>query len=179
MTAFHKPQCLNEFLAPTASATQMLYDAPNMQTTQRLVRLNIGTPTYMRAPGEAPGTFAIESAMDELAYALGMDLVALRLKNYAEQNPEDGKPWSSKSLRECYTVASEKFGWDKRTPMPGSMKTPDGKLIGWGMATATYPFLRQTASALARISKEGTGYSQAGTQGFRHGNVHGDDPNRF
>ena len=154
----------DEFLAPTATATRVLYNSPNEETTQRLVRLDMGTPTYMRAPGEAPGTFALESAMDELAYALDMDPVALRLKNYAEKDPDSGKPWSSKSLRACYQTASENFGWKERTAAPGSMKTADGTLIGWGMATATYPVFRQTASAFARISKDGTAYSQAGTQ---------------
>ena len=154
----------DEFLEPAAKGTRMLYAAPNEETTQRLVRLDAGTPTYMRAPGEAPGSFGIESAMDELAYALGMDPVALRLKNYAETNPEDGKPWSSKSLRECYAVASEKFHWAERTPAPRSMTTPDGKLRGLGMATATYPTNRQASSAFAQIFQNGTGYSKAGTQ---------------
>ena len=154
----------DEFLETSAVATRMLYAAPNEETSHRLVRLDAGTPTYMRAPGEAPGTFGIESAMDELSYELGMDPVALRLKNYAESNPESGKPWSSKSLRECYTAASEKFNWAERTPAPRSMMTADGKLRGLGMATATYPVNRQAASAFAQIFKDGTGYSKAGTQ---------------
>ncbi len=154
----------DEFLEPAAKGTRMLYAAPNEETTQRLVRLDAGTPTYMRAPGEAPGSFGIESAMDELAYELGMDPVALRLKNYAESNPEDGKPWSSKSLRECYTAASDKFHWAERTPAPRSMTTSDGKLRGLGMATATYPTNRQASAAFAQIFQNGTGYSKAGTQ---------------
>ena len=140
------------------------YSSTNAETSHLLVRLDAGAPTYMRAPGEASGTFALESAMDELAYALNMDPVALRLKNYAEQDLEEGKPWSSKSLRACYQTAAEKFGWDKRTPAPGSMKAGDGRLIGWGMATATYPVRRSPSSALARRLPDGTAYVQAGTQ---------------
>ena len=154
----------DEFVEPTAAATRILYHSSNAETSHRLVRLDTGTPTFMRAPGEASGTFAIESAMDEMAYALDMDPIALRLKNYAEQDPEEGKPWSSKSLRACYETASEKFGWGKRTPTPGSMKADDGKLIGWGMATATYPVRRSPSSALARLLPDGTAYVQAGTQ---------------
>ncbi len=154
----------DEFAEPSAAVTRLLYAVPNQETSHRLVRLDVGTPTYMRAPGEASGTFAIESAMDELAYALDMDPVALRLKNYAEKEPESGKPWSSKSLRECYEVASEQIGWGKRTPAPGSMKTADGLLIGQGMATATYPMLRFPSSALARLLPDGSADVQAGTQ---------------
>ena len=154
----------DEFLEPTALATRILYATPNEETSHLLVRLDVGTPTFMRAPGEASGTFAIESAMDELSYELGMDPVALRLKNYAEKDPDSGKPWSSKSLRQCYAVASEKFHWAERNPKPRSMTTEDGKLRGLGMATATYPVNRQAASAFAQIFKDGTGYSQAGTQ---------------
>ena len=154
----------DEFVEPSAAATRILYDSPNEETSHRVVRLDAGTPTFMRAPGESSGTYALEAAMDELAYALAMDPVALRLKNYAEKDPESGKPWSSKSLRQCYQTASEKFGWDKRTPTPGSMKTADGQLVGWGMATATYPTRRSPSSALARLLPDGTAYVQAGTQ---------------
>lgn len=154
----------DEFVEPSAAVTRLLYAVPNQETSHRVVRLDVGTPTYMRAPGEASGTFALESAMDELAYTLNMDPIALRLKNYAEKNPEDGKPWSSKSLRECYRVGAEKFGWKERTPAPGSMKTPGGQLTGWGMATATYPVVRFPSSALARLLPDGTALVQAGTQ---------------
>ena len=98
----------------------------------------------MRAPGEAPGTFALESAMDELAYELKMDPIELRLRNHADTDPEYKKPWSSKSLKECYRIGAEKFGWSKRQPEPRSMR--DGKwLVGYGMATATYPVNRSPA----------------------------------
>ncbi len=154
----------DEFVEPSAVVTRILYDTPNEQTSHRLVRLDVGTPTFMRAPGEASGTFAMESAMDELAYSLKMDPMALRLKNYAEKDPDSGKPWSSKSLRQCYQVGADKFGWSKRTLEPRSMKTADGLLLGWGMATATYPVRRSPSSALARLLPDGTAYVQAGTQ---------------
>ncbi|HEX7934512.1 MAG TPA: xanthine dehydrogenase family protein molybdopterin-binding subunit [Paraburkholderia sp.] len=143
--------------------TRMLYAVPNQVTTHRLVPLNVGTPTFMRAPGETTGSFALESAMDELAAALHMDPLALRLKNYAEADPQENKPWSGKSLRECYQIGAEKFGWSRRSPAPRSMR--DGHtLIGMGMATATYPANRSEAGAMARILPDGTAMIASGTQ---------------
>src|SRR3954462_6603218 len=109
----------------------------------------------MRAPGESSGNFALESAMDERSYALGMDPLELRLRNHADQEPQSGKPWSSKSLKACYQEASERFGWRKRNAKPGSMR--DGRLlVGWGMATATYPAHQRPASATATLRPDGT-----------------------
>jgi xanthine dehydrogenase YagR molybdenum-binding subunit len=144
-----------DYVEPCANLTRMLYESPNIETSHRLVKLDLGAPTFQRAPGEAPGTFALESAMDELAVALGMDPVELRLKNYAEKDPESGKEWSSKSLRECYRVGAERFGWSKRSREPGTMR--DGNvLVGYGMATATYPTYRLPASASARLTLDGS-----------------------
>ena len=143
--------------------TRMLYAVPNLATTHRLVPLNVGTPTFMRAPGEATGSFALESAMDELAYALDMDPVELRLKNYAEVSPHERKPWSSKQLRECYRVGAERFGWARRPRKPRTMHAGD-TLIGMGMATATYPARRSEASATAQILPDGTANVVSGTQ---------------
>ena len=145
---------IEEWLESCVLATRILSDCPNQETSHSLVRLNVGTPTFMRAPGEATGMFALESALDELAYALDMDPIALRLENYAEADPESGKPWSSKSLRECYRFGAEMFGWARRTPTPRSMKDGD-QLIGLGMATATYPARRMPASAEACIHPDG------------------------
>lgn len=143
--------------------TRMLYEVPNLATSHRLVPLNVGTPTFMRAPGETTGSFALESALDELAVALKMDPIALRLKNYAEIDPQEGKPWSSKQLRECYRLGAERFGWSKRQAAPRSMR--DGTtLIGMGMATATYPGHRSEAAAFARIMPDGTAVVASGTQ---------------
>jgi xanthine dehydrogenase YagR molybdenum-binding subunit len=148
--------------------TRMLYDVPNVQTTQRLVKLNVGTPTFNRGPGESSGTFALESAIDELAYELGLDPVELRLRNYANKDPENGLPFSSKSLRECYAKGAERFGWASRNARPRSMR--DGEaLVGWGMSTATYPAKRLPASALAQLTSDGTIVVQAATHEFGTG----------
>jgi len=146
----------DDFIENCAVITRMLYAVPNQITTHRGVRYDVVTPTYMRAPGESSGSFALESAMDELAYATGLDPVTLRLRNYAESDPESGKPWSSKSLRQCYTRAAAQFGWDGRNPLPRSMRTKDGLLLGMGMATATYPSNRSTAAAEVTLNADGS-----------------------
>ena len=131
-----------------------IYACPNIRAANKVVELNVSSGTYMRAPGETPGMYALESAMDELAYALKMDPIAIRLANYAEDDPVDHKPWSSKSLRQCYEQAAEKIGWSRRTAEPRSMR--DGRLlIGVGMASATYPAHRSPASARAKIDADG------------------------
>jgi xanthine dehydrogenase YagR molybdenum-binding subunit len=154
---------IEDWIEPAALTTRMLYACPNQITSHRLAKLNIGTPTFMRAPGEATGTFALESALDELAYALNMDPVRLRLQNYAENDPDSGKPWSSKSLRECYRTGAERFGWERRSAQPRSMRAGE-KLVGLGMATATYPAYRSPASARARILADGTAVVSSGSQ---------------
>jgi xanthine dehydrogenase YagR molybdenum-binding subunit len=145
----------DEFVEPCGVLTTMLYASPALRVTHRINRLNYGTPTYMRAPGESSGSFALESAMDELAYAAQLDPIELRLRNYAETDPTENKPFSSKSLRECYARGAEAFGWKTRNPQPRSMR--DGRyLIGMGMATATYPTNRSKASASAQIRPDGS-----------------------
>jgi xanthine dehydrogenase YagR molybdenum-binding subunit len=154
---------IEDWTESSAIVTRMLYAVPNQETSHRLAKMNIGTPTFMRAPGESTGTYALEAAMDELAFELKIDPVQLRLQNYAESDPKDGKPWSSKSLRECYRVGAEKFGWSKRNPQPRSMRSGN-TLIGMGMATATYPSKRSAATAMARILPDGTALVQSGSQ---------------
>jgi xanthine dehydrogenase YagR molybdenum-binding subunit len=146
----------DEFIENSAAITRMLYAVPNQITTHRGVRYDVVTPTYMRAPGESSGSFALESAMDELAYATGVDPVTLRLRNYAESDPESGKPWSSKSLRQCYAQAADRFGWSGRDARPRSMRTTDGLLRGMGMASATYPSNRSTAAADVTLHADGS-----------------------
>lgn len=142
------------------SATRMLYASPNCITKYRLVRGNVQTPLYMRAPGECSGLFALDSALDELAYKLKIDPLEFRIRNHAATDPENGLPWSSKSLLECYRQGAEKFGWSRRTMEPRSMR--DGRnLIGLGMATATYPMYRFPSSARARIFSDGTAVVQS------------------
>ena len=153
----------DEFVETASLSARMLYDSPNNSTSHNLVRSDIGTPSFTRAPGEAPGTYGLESAMDEMAYALKMDPIEFRLKNYAESDPEKKKPWSSKSLRECYKQGAERFGWSRRPIEPRSMR--DGNsLVGWGMATAVYPTRRSPSSASARLNADGTFSVDAGTQ---------------
>ena len=143
-----------EFVESAAVPTRILYACPNTATSHRLVELDTIAPTYQRAPGESVGVLALECAMDELAAELRMDPLELRLWNYAEQDPHEGLPWSSKSLRECYRQGAERFGWSSRKPEPRSMR--DGQLLlGWGMATATYPMNRRPASARARVLQDG------------------------
>ncbi|MGI4814636.1 MAG: xanthine dehydrogenase family protein molybdopterin-binding subunit [Janthinobacterium lividum] len=154
---------LEDWSETSAVLSRMLYAVPNQSTSHRLVRLNLGTPTFMRAPGETTGSFALESTLDELATQLGVDPIDLRLRNYAQNNPEDGKPFSSKSLKQCYEQGAERFGWSRRQAPPRSMR--DGHtLIGMGMATATYPAQRSAASALARLLPDGSAQVASGTQ---------------
>jgi xanthine dehydrogenase YagR molybdenum-binding subunit len=152
-----------EFTEACGLPTRMLYACPNVRTTHRIVELDTHVPTYMRAPGETPGVYALECAVDELAVALGIDPLELRLKNYAEADPDDGKPFSSKSLRECYQQGAERFGWSKRNPAPRSTRDALGRLVGSGMATVTYPMNRRPASALAKIFADGTAVVQSGS----------------
>jgi xanthine dehydrogenase YagR molybdenum-binding subunit len=146
---------IDEFIEACGTTTRFLYSCPNVRIDHRAVRVNIATPTPMRAPGENPGLFALESALDELAYKLGMDPVQLRIINHADFNEHTGKPWSSKYLKECYHVAADRFGWQKRDPRPGSMRAGD-LLVGWGMATATYPGIRGPGAAKVRILQDGS-----------------------
>lgn len=153
---------VDDFTEPCTAITRTLYASDSLRTTQRLATLHLGVPTYMRAPGEASGSFALESAMDELAYALRRDPLALRLANYAEQDPEKNLPWSGKGLRECYLRGAERFGWARRTAAPGSMR--DGRmLVGWGMATATYPANRRPAKASASLYPDGSAVLRSAT----------------
>ena len=151
----------DDFLEPAALVSRHQYRADHLDTKHRLVRLDIGTPTYMRAPGESSGSFALESAIDELAYQLGIDPLDFRLINYAEVDPSDGKPFSSKSLRRCYELGAQRFGWQKRTRRL-ELNLRDGKLVGTGMATASYPANYTKASALARMNPDGTVLVQSG-----------------
>lgn len=160
---------IEDYLESAAFPTRVMYACPNISTTSRLVPLNLGTPTYMRAPGVATGTYAIEVAMDELAYELKMDPLELRLANYAEVDPQSKKPFTEKNLRQCYQKAAEKFGWAKRTHEPRSMRN-GRELIGWGMATETYPGHNLAASALVRFQPDGRVIVASGTQEIGTGN---------
>ncbi|HEY1764960.1 MAG TPA: xanthine dehydrogenase family protein molybdopterin-binding subunit [Opitutaceae bacterium] len=144
-------------------ASAILYQCPNAHISHRVARLNTGTPCPTRAPGEAPGTFALESAMDELAEKLRMDPVELRIRNHADDDPQEGKPWSSKHLIECYERGAALFGWSRRTPEPRSMRA-DGDWVGYGMATAVYPANKRPAAAAVRIYPDGRVLVRVATQ---------------
>jgi xanthine dehydrogenase YagR molybdenum-binding subunit len=146
---------VDDYVDRIVEPTPFLYRCPNVSTVQHLVRLNYGTPTPMRGPGTTTGLFALESAMDELAVALNMDPLELRLKNYAEQDQQSNLPWSSKHLRECYEQGAQRFGWSKRNPKIGSMRNGD-KILGWGMGTATWPGSRSHADVRVRLLIDGT-----------------------
>lgn len=132
----------------------LLYACPNVANSHRLARLDLYTPIDMRAPGAATGVNAFEAAVDELAYELRLDPLELRLKNYAERDLNDDKPFTSKALRECYARGAERFGWSRRSLEPRSMR--DGReLVGWGMASAAWDAFQQKAQARATLDSEG------------------------
>jgi xanthine dehydrogenase YagR molybdenum-binding subunit len=132
----------------------MLYRCENVKFDHKVAQLDFYTPIDMRAPGAAWGVYALECAMDELAYKLSVDPLALRLKNYAEKDQNEGKPFSSKELRECYRQGAEKFGWARRVYEPRSMREGE-KLIGWGMATGAWEAQQRKASAKAVLTLDG------------------------
>jgi xanthine dehydrogenase YagR molybdenum-binding subunit len=137
-------------MLPARDTSAVLYRTPNLRVDQRLVTLDTPPTWAMRAPNEAPGAFAIETAMDELAVRTGIDPLELRLRNYANQSPVEGRRWSSKYLDQCYRVGAMRFGWHRRRPRPRSRNDGDW-LIGMGMATAIYPANRRPASARVRF----------------------------
>ena len=146
----------HDYTEPCGNMSRLLYSCPNVEVSHRLVRLNLTTPCPMRAPGETPGVYALECAMDELAHEMEVDPVEFRLRNYAELDEYKNRPWSSKKLRECYQRGAEKFGWSKRNKKPGSTRPVDGSQIGFGMATAVYPAGQQKTGATAILNKDGT-----------------------
>ena len=160
MTA--ETSCYEEYTEQLLDATWLLYRCADLATLYRLVRLNIHTPTPMRAPGHVSGIVALECAMDELAVELGMDPIELRVRNHADRDQRDDLPWSSESLRECYRLAGERFGWDRRNPAPRSMRA-NGHLVGYGMAAAIYPARRAPATASARILPDGSAVVRSAT----------------
>jgi xanthine dehydrogenase YagR molybdenum-binding subunit len=145
---------LQEFAEQTAVPTRMMYASPNRRTTHRLVALNVPTPSWMRAPGECPGMYALESALDELALACGVDPVELRIRNEPELDPESGNPFSTRNLVACLREGAERFGWGDRAPA-GTRR--DGRwLVGMGVASSTYPARRAPSTAHGRAEPDGT-----------------------
>ena len=141
---------------PATDVTARMYDSPNIRMREATVATDVNTPGFQRAPAEAPGFFGFESAVDELAVALGMDPIELRVRNEPARDPVRGLAWSSRSLVACYRRGAELFGWSRRQPGIGSMTTPDGLLVGMGCATATYPSAMAPSSARVRLAGDGT-----------------------
>ncbi len=154
---------MEDFMESAAQQTSMLYQCDSIETSHKMVDMNIGVQTFQRAPGESVGTTALESAMDELAEKLKMDPLQLRLMNYAERDPGMQRDWSSKNLRDAYTDAAERFGWSKRNATPGQVREGN-KHIGYGMATATYPANRSAAMASVKLLPDGRISVASGTQ---------------
>jgi len=159
----------DDFFEPAADASHTLYASPAIATSHEAVRADTGTPLFMRAPGEATGSIALESAIDEAASACGMDPLAFRLKNYAEVEPISGKPFSSKALRECYAQGAARFGWSKRPLAPRQMRDEAGLLVGWGIGTATFPALMFQAEARAVVRRDGSGLMETGAHDMGQG----------
>ncbi|MFE0796838.1 xanthine dehydrogenase family protein molybdopterin-binding subunit, partial [Streptomyces mutabilis] len=145
---------VKEFVEQAAVPARVMYAAGALRTSHRVAPLDVPTPSWMRAPGECPGMYALESAMDELATALGIDPVELRIRNEPETEPDSGKPFSSRSLVECLREGARRFGWADRDPRPGSRRAGP-LLIGSGVAAATYPVLVSPCAAAARALPDG------------------------
>jgi xanthine dehydrogenase YagR molybdenum-binding subunit len=152
-----------DYAEPTGTPARVLYACDNVATTHRLVRVNAPQPNPARAPGEGPGSFALESALDELAHRLDIDPLELRQRNYSARDRHVDLPWSSNNLRECYRVAARAFGWETRPRAPRSLRDRR-QLVGWGMASACYPVYRMTSEAAVRVAADGAVTVRCGTQ---------------
>jgi xanthine dehydrogenase YagR molybdenum-binding subunit len=159
----------DDFFEPSGQVSHTLYTSPAIATTTDAVRRDTGTPLFMRAPGEASGSIALESAIDEMAQAIGVDPLEFRLKNYAEVEPVSGKPFSSKALRECYAQGAACFGWQGRPLAPRQMRDKNGLLVGWGLGTATFPAIMLQGQARAVLRRNGTGLVELGAQDMGQG----------
>jgi xanthine dehydrogenase YagR molybdenum-binding subunit len=145
----------DEFVEPCGDCSKVMYATPNALISYRVVPMNIILPTYTRGPGKSTGSFALESATDELAYQLKMDPIELRIKNEPEKDPFNGKPWSSRKVVECLREGAKAFGWEKRTMEP-RQNIQDDYLIGYGVACGTYPAHQRDSSAIVKLKREGT-----------------------
>ncbi|MEU7487327.1 xanthine dehydrogenase family protein molybdopterin-binding subunit [Streptomyces sp. NPDC042319] len=145
---------VQEFVEQAASPSRTMYVSPHSRTTHRVTRLDVPTPSWMRAPGECPGMYALESAMDELALACGLDPVELRLRNEPDREPDSGRPYSSRHLVECLREGARRFGWQHRDPAVRGRR--DGRLLlGTGVAASTYPVLVAPCQAEAHARADG------------------------
>ena len=159
----------DDFIEPSGGTAHTLYATPALSTSYEVARLDTGTPMFMRGPGEASGSAALESAIDEMAAACAMDPLEFRLKNYAETEPLSGKPFSSKALRECYARGAARFGWASRPLAPRQMRDEAGMLVGWGVGTATFPALMFHAEARAVLRADGSAAVEIGAHDMGQG----------
>lgn len=146
---------ITEFVEQAAVPGRVMYRSPHSLTTHRVAALDVPSPSWMRAPGETPGMYALESAMDELAVAAGLDPVELRLRNEPDTEPDSGLPFSSRHLTECLREGARRFGWNDRDPRPG-VRRDGALLVGTGVAAATYPVLVSPSRATAHAAPDGT-----------------------
>ncbi|MGW8812691.1 xanthine dehydrogenase family protein molybdopterin-binding subunit [Gordonia terrae] len=145
---------VKEFAEQAAVTSRSMYAVENRRTDHHVVPLDVPVPFWMRAPGEAPGMFAGEVAMDELAHAIGIDPIELRVRNEPPEDPETGNPWSSRRLLDCLREGADRFGWDRRSTEPGSRR--DGRhLIGLGVASSTYPHMVQPGNEASITHRSG------------------------
>jgi xanthine dehydrogenase YagR molybdenum-binding subunit len=154
---------LDDFDEGCGEATPYLYSVANLGVTSALVHRNLGAPMYMRGPGAVPGLYALESAMNELADELKIDPLKLRILNDAETDEDKKMPFSSRHFRECFEVGAKKFGWERRTSEIGSMRR-DGKILGWGLAGASWVALSLPCTAHVEFHANGRVSVRSGTQ---------------
>ena len=140
------------YIEPCGDCSKIMYEVPNSRIGYRMVPMNIILPTYTRGPGKSTGSFALESAIDELAYKLAMDPIEFRLKNEPVKDPSNGKPWSSRTTVQCLTEGAKAFGWEKRNPKPG-LQREGAYLIGYGVACGTYPARQRESSAVIKLKQ--------------------------
>lgn len=148
------------FCEPAGLSARLLYRSPRLVVSHTVGRINAPTPCFMRGPGEAPGLFALEVAMDELAYATGVDPVALRIRNDPRVDQASGRPWSGKHATQCHALGADRFGWSARPPAPRSWRRR-GVQVGWGTASATYPGRRMPASCSVTTTADGVHFASA------------------
>jgi xanthine dehydrogenase YagR molybdenum-binding subunit len=151
----------DELINPITHGTTEAYACPNVATRATQFRVSVPTPGWMRAPGEAEGSFALESAIDELSEAVGLDPIEFRVKNFAHVHPDTGLPWSSNALLDCYRIGAERFGWSARTPKPRSMRN-DRLLVGFGVARGALQAYQEPCKAIATVRRDGTAFVRSG-----------------
>lgn len=161
--SYNSTSTIDNYVEACGGMTKSLYSCPNVLVSNSNSAVNRGTPTSMRGPGAAPGLFALESAMDEMAWKLNMDPLSFRQRNISTHDESTGLPWSSNHLAEALSTAAQKFGWDRRTPGIGSMRDGD-HVIGYGMAACNWEAFRVPTDARVTLRSNGTALVQCGLQ---------------